>query len=128
MGLVRWWWWHLLAGAEKPPKSQAAMKLEGAPSFSPSIGKKKNGMDSIEGAQVVNAKLREEIELTEEGSLGTARTSFCLELWGEGSKMALYSCHSTGEEVPYRQARGGQHLPNKTPDHTARHDASAQHH
>ncbi len=38
-------------------------------------------MDSIEGAQVVNAKLREEIELTEEGRLGTTCTSFCLELW-----------------------------------------------
>lgn len=76
MGLVRWWW-NLPAGAEKPPKSQAAMKQEVAPSFSPSIGKK-NGMDS---SAPVNAKRREEIELTEEGRLGTTCTSFCLELW-----------------------------------------------
>lgn len=101
MGLVRWWW-NLPAGAEKPPKSQAAMKQEGAPSFSPSIGKKKkNGMDSIEGAQVVNAKLREEIELTEEGSLGTTRTSFCLELWEKQQNGTLFlSFHSQSALLP----------------------------
>jgi hypothetical protein len=33
MELVRWWW-NLLAAAEKPPKSRAVTKLEGAPSFS----------------------------------------------------------------------------------------------